>query len=364
MKIAPIIRAIEKKKALGALIHYRLVHTGQHFDRNMSEVFFEELGIPDPHANLGAGGGTQAEQTAAIMIGFERELLEYPADLVLVVGDVTSTLACSIVAKKMCIRVAHVEAGIRSGDMSMPEEVNRIVTDSITDFYFTTSQQANNNLLQIGCPSDRVFFVGNTMIDSLLHSMPKLKSPSWWSDKELKQGQFLLITLHRPSNVDDGGKLEELLQAIVSNSKGLPIIFPVHPRTRKKLKETKIIAPNLHFVEPMGYLEFIWVVKNSKAVITDSGGITEETTVLGVPCMTLRSSTERPETITMGTNELLGSDPSAIGSAMRKLHEGNWKKGTVPPFWDGKTADRIVSHLLAIHESKRSAVYRATQSAS
>lgn len=349
MKIAPIIRAIERVQASGTDIAYSLVHTGQHYDRNMSEQFFEQLGIPEPEANLGAGGGTQAEQTAAIMIGFEKYLMAHPTDLVVVVGDVTSTLACSITAKKLSIRVAHVEGGIRSGDWSMPEEINRIVTDSISDYFFTTSETANAILIRSGVSTERIYFVGNTMIDTLLASLPRLQQPALWQDKQLKEKDYLVLTLHRPANVDDARQLAALLQEIIRHSKGIPVIFPVHPRTVKTLDKSGITATNLYVTDPMGYLEFIWLLRHASAVITDSGGITEETTVLGVPCMTLRDSTERPETVTIGTNVLLGTKPDAIGPAMERLRSGNWKKGQIPPMWDGNAAERIVAHLLDLH---------------
>jgi UDP-N-acetylglucosamine 2-epimerase (non-hydrolysing) len=345
MKIAPVISAIEKAQSKGKDIQYRLIHTGQHYDQNMSAGLFEDLGIPEPHVNLGCGGGTQAEQTANIMVRFEKDMLEYPADLVLVVGDVTSTMACSIVAKKLQIRVAHVEAGIRSFDLSMPEEINRMVTDCITDYFFTTSKTANENLRAAGIEEERIFFVGNTMIDTLMKNMTRLKKPGVWSDIGLQPHGYFVITLHRPANVDEENKLESLLDEIVNNVNGLPVIFPVHPRTSKILSRLAMVAPNLYMVEPMGYLEFNYLVKHAKAVITDSGGITEEATVLGIPCITLRDNTERPETITIGTNELIGTNPEAIKPALQKLFAGRWKKGDIPPLWDGKTAERIIGHL-------------------
>lgn len=348
MKIAPIIEAIQKKKQQGENLDYRLVHTGQHYDKKMSHDFFEQLGIPEPHANLEAGGGTQAEQTANIMVRFEKELFENPADLVLVVGDVTSTMACSIVAKKLDTKVAHVEAGIRSGDMTMPEEVNRIVTDAITDYFFTTSEVANTNLIRIGIPDERIFFVGNTMIDTLLKQMPNFKQPEIWQEASLKSGKYLVLTLHRPANVDQEQELKRLIDEIINNSNGLPIVFPVHPRTANILAKIGVDAPNLHMIEPLSYLEFNYLVKYAKAVITDSGGITEETTVMGIPCMTLRDNTERPETITMGTNELLGTNPKALKPALEKLFRGEWKKGSIPDLWDGKTAERIVENLITL----------------
>lgn len=350
MKIAPIIEAIQLEKSKGKNIDYRLLHTGQHYDKNMSDNFFEELGIPKPDVNLECGGGTQAEQTANIMVAFERELIKNPADLVLVVGDVTSTMACSIVAKKLLVKVAHVEAGIRSFDLTMPEEINRMVTDSITDLFFTTSIVANNNLKRYGAVDEHIFFVGNVMIDTLLKNLPRLKQPGVWSEIGLQPQQYFVITLHRPANVDEESKLKNLMDEIINNVNGLPVIFPVHPRTAKILSGLGIDAPNLYMIEPLGYLEFNYLVQQAKGVITDSGGITEETTVMGVPCLTLRDNTERPETITIGTNELIGTDPKAIRPALKKLLEGGWKKGGIPELWDGKTAKRIVKHLLEFFE--------------
>lgn len=349
MKIAPIIEAIEAASVEGKEISYRLVHTGQHYDKKMSGSFFEELGIPDPHINLEAGGGTQAEQTANIMIRYEKVLMEERPDLVLVVGDVTSTMACSITAKKLNnIKVAHVEGGIRSGDLGMPEEINRMVTDAITDYFFTTSETANKNLKKIGVDEGRIFFVGNTMIDTLLKNRSKFIQPPIWNELKLESGKYIVMTLHRPANVDEEGKLKELIDEIINSSHGLPLVFPVHPRTAKVLEHIGIVHPKLYMVEPLGYLEFNYLVEHSKAVVTDSGGITEETTVMGIPCMTLRDNTERPETISEGTNELLSTNPKAIKPAMDRLFSGDWKKGTIPELWDGHAAQRIVERLLAL----------------
>ncbi len=349
MKIAPIIDAIEQQQKAGTDIHYRLIHTGQHYDKKMSADFFEQLNIPAPHHNLEVGSGTQAEQTGRIMIAYEQLLMTKPCDLCIVVGDVTSTMACSIAAKKMNnIKVAHVEAGIRSGDWTMPEEINRMVTDSITDYFFTTSEIANNNLRKAGISDDRIFFVGNTMIDTLYKQMPRFFAPEAWQKFNLTPKNYIIMTLHRPANVDSKDKLNELISEIVKSSNGLPLIFPVHPRTAKMLEAAGISAPNLHLIEPLGYLEFNYLVQNAKAVITDSGGITEEATVMGIPCMTLRDSTERPETCTVGTNELLGTGPNAVAPAMAKLFSGNWKKGGIPAMWDGKTAPRIVQHIIEL----------------
>jgi UDP-N-acetylglucosamine 2-epimerase (non-hydrolysing) len=346
MKIAPIIEQIEKAAQGGADIEFRLIHTGQHYDKKMSGDFFEQLGIPEPHINLEVGSGTQAEQTAGIMVRYENVLTGRKADVCLVVGDVTSTMACAIVAKKMLVDVVHVEAGIRSRDMSMPEEINRMVTDALTDHFFTTSEVANENLRKSGIPEERIHFVGNTMIDTLLKQMPRFRKPDVWDEKGLQKGNYLVMTLHRPANVDEEHKLKELLLTIIENSRGVPLIFPVHPRTRKILDRLGIGASNLHLTEPMGYLEFNYLVKHARAVITDSGGITEETTVMGIPCMTLRDNTERPETITTGTNELVGTDPANIPGHLNRLFNGEWKKGDIPPLWDGKTSRRIVTTLL------------------
>ena len=385
MKIAPLIKAIQAAEAAGKDIHYRLVHTGQHYDKNMSDTFFEELGIPMPDVNLGCGGGTQAEQTANIMMAFEKDLMANPTDLVLVVGDVTSTMACSIVAKKLNTKVCHVEAGIRSWDLSMPEEINRMVTDALADYMFTTSEIANKNLLlqgaelQASSPNSfiasslnslpalkeeqyafkrnvqKVRYVGNVMIDTLLANRARFRRPAVYDTLGLEEKQYVVMTMHRPANVDEQEHLKALMEQIITNVHGLPIIFPIHPRTAKlfynlwgdeeKLKE---IFPNLHIVEPMGYLEFNYMVEHAKAVVTDSGGITEETTVMGVPCITLRDNTERPETCTVGTNMLIGTKPEAIKPALDKLFAGEWKQGAIPALWDGHTAERIVDILLGL----------------
>lgn len=349
MKIAPIIEAIQNTRAKGVSIQYALVHTGQHYDAKMSHDFFLQLNIPEPDHNLESGGGTQAEQTASIMVRFEKYLSENPADLVIVVGDVTSTLACSIVAKKAGIPVAHVEGGIRSGDMSMPEEINRIVTDSISDYFFTTTLSANENLKREGKDPDQLFFVGNTMIDTLNKNLKRLRKPSFWNEHGLKEKEYIVLTLHRPSNVDGKEQLLAILQTLHQSTKGLKIVFPVHPRTRKNMEEfgLEISSGSILLVDPQGYLEFNFLVKNALGVITDSGGITEETTVLGIPCITLRTSTERPETCAVGTNELIGTDPQAIPAYVRKMISGNWKKGGIPELWDGHTADRIVHILIS-----------------
>ena len=377
MKIAPIIRAIKAADAAGKDMHYRLVHTGQHYDKNMSDTFFEELGIPQPDMNLGCGGGTQAEQTAHIMVAFEQYLMANPCDLVLVVGDVTSTMACSIVAKKLNTKVCHVEAGIRSWDLTMPEEINRMVTDSLADYMFTTTDIADRNLLRQGavyaeewqpeqvvlghdrCPQ-RVWRVGNVMIDTLLKNMPRFTKPAVYDELGLQEGKYVVMTMHRPANVDEETHLRALMEQIITNVHGEPIVFPIHPRTAKifyglwgtatdSVAENRAalhkVFPNLYIVDPMGYLEFNYLVQHSRAVVTDSGGITEETTVMGVPCITLRDNTERPETCMVGTNELIGTNHAAVKPALDKLYAGERKKGAIPELWDGHAAERIVEIL-------------------
>ena len=385
MKIAPLIKAIQNARAAGRDVNYRLVHTGQHYDKNMSDTFFEELGIPMPDVNLGCGGGTQAEQTANIMVAFEKELMAYPTDLVLVVGDVTSTMACSIVAKKLNTKVCHVEAGIRSWDLSMPEEINRMVTDSLADYMFTTSEVANKNLILSGAqfadyeqnkqsqyyqichsvnalPEEQyaavktpqlVWWVGNVMIDTLLANRQYFRKPAVYDALALQEKQYVVMTMHRPANVDEEQHLKALMEQIITNVHGLPIIFPIHPRTAKIFynlwgneEQLKTLFPNLHIVEPMGYLEFNYMVEHAKAVVTDSGGITEETTVMGVPCITLRDNTERPETCTVGTNMLIGTNPNAIKPALDTLFANQWKRGDIPALWDGHTAERIIDILI------------------
>ena len=345
MKIAPIIRAIKAREAQGGPVRYRLVHTGQHYDEKMSGDFFRQLGIPAPDVNLEVGSGTQAEQTGTIMTRYEKLLLEQKPALCLVVGDVTSTMACSIAAQKLCVKVAHVEAGIRSGDWTMPEEINRMVTDAITNYFFTTSAHANRNLRNAGVGDDRIFFVGNTMIDTLLSNMDRLTKPAFFDELGLKPKSYFVMTMHRPANVDSGSTFTKLLDAIITGTRGEPVVFPVHPRTAKTMREFSALPASLKLVDPQPYLEFNYLVRNAKAVITDSGGITEETTVMGVPCMTLRDNTERPETVEIGTNELIGTNPAALRPALDRLFDGTWKKGAIPELWDGRTSERIVAHL-------------------
>lgn len=345
MKIAPIIHAIQKAKSDGFDMDFRLVHTGQHYDKNMSGSFFEQLQIPEPHVNLECSGGTQAEQTAAIMVAFEKELMSNPADLVLVVGDVTSTMACALVAQKLHTKVAHVEGGIRSDDWTMPEEINRLVTDSITNYFFTTSETANRNLKESGIKDNQIFFVGNTMIDTLLKQRPNFKKPKVWDELGLSKENYIVMTLHRPANVDEETQLKKMIDEIIVNTNDLPLVFPVHPRTAKILQKLNIGHSRLHMIEPLSYLEFNYLVERAKAVITDSGGITEEASVMRIPCLTLRDNTERPETITLGTNVLVGTNPKNLKSHLDLLFAGGWKKGNDIPLWDGQTATRIVESL-------------------
>jgi UDP-N-acetylglucosamine 2-epimerase (non-hydrolysing) len=346
IKIAPIIKAIEKKITDGANLSYRLVHTGQHYDKNLSDTFFEELKIPFPDANLEVKSGSQAEQTAAIMVAFEKELQQHSCDIVLVVGDVNSTMACAIVAKKLNIKVAHVEAGIRSGDMTMPEEINRIVTDSISDYFFTTSTWASDNLIQYGAKPSQIHFVGNVMIDTLYQNLDRISAPVFWDKFHLEKNNFIILTLHRPGNVDEIKSLIELLEGIDALAQNKKIIFPIHPRTKAILSETEIELNNIIMVEPQSYLNFMFLIKNSFAVITDSGGISEETTVLKVPCFTMRNNTERPETISIGTNILVGSSIKNLKMAYSSFLENKPKETSIPNLWDGKASERIIEILL------------------
>ena len=347
IKIAPIIKAIEKKQIEGAKISFRLVHTGQHYDKNLSETFFQELNIPKPNANLEVKSGSQSMQTATIMVAFEQELLQNPCDLVLVVGDVNSTMACAIVAKKLNIKVTHVEAGIRSGDMTMPEEINRIVTDSITDYFFTTSIWAGENLLKYGADATNIHFVGNVMIDTLYQNLDRISAPLFWNEFNLEPKNYIILTLHRPSNVDEEQSLIQLLQGIDTMVGDKKVIFPIHPRTKAILGETKLDLKNIVFVEPQGYLNFMFLIKNSFAVITDSGGISEETTVLGIPCFTMRNNTERPETQTVGTNTLVGTSIANLNKMFGDFLQNGTRKAGIPALWDGKASERIITILLS-----------------
>ena len=332
MKIVAIIKRLDKRK-----IKARLIHTGQHYDENMSKAFFDQLNIPKPDINLSIKAKNSIDQISKIISKYADYLERtYIPKVVVVVGDVDSTIACSIVAKRLNIILCHVEAGLRSGDLEMPEEINRIVTDSISDYLFVTSDEAKKNL-KIEGKTKNVFFVGNTMIDTLISNLKNIKKPIGFDLKD-----YLLLTMHRPSNVDDENKLMKILMEISKKSK-LPMVFPVHPRTAKNLKKKSI--KNILFLDPLPYLEFIYLLSNCKGVITDSGGITEEATFLKVPCITLRDSTERPETISLGTNVLVSDDLKNIISMIKKIENNQWKKSKIPPKWDGKTGTRIVKIL-------------------
>jgi len=351
MKIAPMIRAIQRRPAL---LQYRLVHTGQHYDREMNDVFFQELGIPEPHVFLGCGGGSHAEQTAKIMVAFEQEALANRPDWLVVVGDVNSTLACSVVARKMGIRVAHVEAGLRSGDLSMPEEVNRLVTDSISELFFVTEPSGGEHLRREGKPESAIHEVGHVMIDNLLYQAERLAATHTAAFEtaalkaRLGSGRYAVVTLHRPSNVDSEPDLRRAATAVTRIASRIPVVFPVHPRTRANLSRYDIsLGPSVHLTAPLPYMEFLNLWKDAAVVVTDSGGLQEETTGLGVPCVTMRENTERPITVDEGTNVLAGTDPDAVVAAAFGILDGNRKVGRRPALWDGKAAERIADVLAA-----------------
>lgn len=338
MKIAPIVEEMRKAPDLNGI----LVHTGQHYDEGMSDVFFRDLGIPEPDVYLGVGSGTHAEQTARIMIEFEKACLQEKPDLVIVVGDVNSTMACSIVAAKLLIPAGHVEAGLRSFDRTMPEEINRLVTDALAELLFTTSRDAGENLKREGIDPKKIHFVGNVMIDTLMRHREKAAALDVMSRFEVRPGKFALVTLHRPSNVDEPAVLQGILEALGEISETMPVIFPIHPRTVKRIREFGFDAASLRTVEPLGYLEFLNLMSNAGIVLTDSGGLQEETTILGVPCLTLRHNTERPVTITHGTNIMVGPGKARILDAFRRVLSGDWKTAGPPEYWDGHAAERII----------------------
>ena len=339
VKAAPVLRAIRNQG-----LKQTLVHTGQHYDRNMSDVFFTELEIPDPDFNLEVGSGSHASQTAEIMRRFEPVVLEQKPDVVLAYGDVNSTVAAALVCAKLLIPVAHVEAGLRSFDRTMPEEINRIVTDRLSDLLFTPSEDGDRNLMREGVSPSAIHRVGNVMIDSLMRLLPAAKAcpRNGYPDK------FALVTLHRPSNVDNSKGLQEILQSLTRISGTMDIVFPVHPRTRQRIAEFGIDTQRLHLLEPVPYIEFLSLQSRAAVVITDSGGIQEETTYLGVPCLTLRANTERPITVDIGTNILVGEDPTQLQSEVEKIAVGRGKKGEIPPLWDGHTGERIASVLASM----------------
>lgn len=361
MKVAPLHRAIKNLAGWTS----KIVHTGQHFDAKMSDVFFTQLELPKPDFFLGIGGGTHTEVTAKIMLAFEKIVESEKPDLIIVVGDVTSTLACTLVAIKMGIPLAHVEAGLRSGDRSMPEEINRILTDSVANYLFVTEQSGLDHLKREGVPDEKVFFTGNVMIDSLVRYQEKAKSSTILEELGLQasaeensrevsrpdETDFIVMTMHRPANVDTETGLRAILELIELSTAKTKVVFPIHPRTRSNmakfgLEDTLTQNKNLILTEPLGYLEFIQLMTHAKAILTDSGGIQEETTYLGIPCLTFRDSTERPITVTMGTNQLLADlNPKITFAALEEILAGHQKKGQIPPLWDGHAAERIAENL-------------------
>ncbi len=339
MKVAPVVRALEKRVGVDQI----LVHTGQHYDANMSDVFFRQLGIPAPEVNLAVGAGSHASQTAEIMTRFEPVVIERDPDFVLVYGDVNSTVAAALVCAKLSVPVGHVEAGLRSFDRSMPEEINRLVTDQLADLLFTPSEDGDLNLQREGVPREKIHRVGNVMIDSLVRLLPEASRCSTNGYPKA----YALVTLHRPSNVDDGEALQKLIRSLLEISQQLPLVFPVHPRTRRRIAEFGLQSDQLHLIDPLPYVEFLALQRNARVVITDSGGIQEETTYLGVPCLTLRDNTERPVTVSLGTNILVGQDENKLFHEVSKILNGQAKRGTIPPLWDGQAGERIANVVTA-----------------
>jgi UDP-N-acetylglucosamine 2-epimerase (non-hydrolysing) len=351
MKIAPLYAEYGKRGDVDAM----LVHTGQHYDRMMSQVFFNELGLPEPDVYLGVGSGSHAVQTAEIMKKVEPVLLEHRPDIMVVVGDVNSTIACGLVAVKLGIRLAHIEAGLRSGDHRMPEEINRILTDAISDLLFCTEQSGVDNLVREGVAREKIHLVGNVMIDTLLANLSKAESSTILQDLHeqghMNGGDYAVLTFHRPSNVESPAVLQRLLDGLDVIQRDMPIVFPVHPRTRRNLEDNILShrirsMTNLVLAEPLAYLDFLHLMARARLVLTDSGGIQEETTVLQIPCLTLRENTERPVTVERGSNELVGTDPARIAEAYNRIKKGCWKTGQIPPLWDGRAAERIVDILV------------------
>lgn len=343
MKAAPVVRALANRSTVRQV----LVHTGQHYDVNMSDVFFQELGLPEPDVNLEVGSGSHAQQTADIMVRFEPVVLDFKPDLVVVYGDVNSTVAAALVCSKLLVPIAHVEAGLRSFDRAMPEEINRLLTDQVADFLFTPSIDGDENLLREGVPQKKIFFVGNVMIDTLTRLLPMTNEDVVLPRMGVQPKGYGLVTLHRPSNVDESNLLTDILENLNEISRCLPLLFPVHPRTRQRLSSLGVSAfPNLRLTEPLSYLDFLALQRFATFVITDSGGIQEETTFLGVPCLTLRENTERPITVTLGTSCLIGSDMRKLQTCSQQVLRGEWKQGQIPPAWDGRAAERIVDALV------------------
>jgi UDP-N-acetylglucosamine 2-epimerase (non-hydrolysing) len=349
MKAAPVVSALQERTGH----HTLLLHTGQHYDRAMSTLFFEELGLPEPDVNLGVGSGSHAQQTAKIMLAFEEVVLQEKPDLIIVYGDVNSTIACTLVASKLQVKIAHVEAGLRSYDRTMPEEINRLLTDQVADFLFTTSRDACDNLRKEGISPEKIFFVGNPMIDTLLKHEEKAERSNILSQLGLAPHMYGLATLHRPSNVDNPQVLRELLSALETIQQQITLVLPLHPRMKQRLQDFGFDAqvkamPNVLITAPLGYLDFLKLMKRARFVLTDSGGVQEETTVLGVPCLTMRENTERPVTVLHGTNRLIGTNPQNIVSAANEILQGHARQGQIPELWDGQAGKRIVTALLAI----------------
>jgi UDP-N-acetylglucosamine 2-epimerase (non-hydrolysing) len=346
MKVAPVRAALAQRDGVRQI----LVHTGQHYDAFMSDVFFRQLGIPEPDYNLGAGSASHAQQTAEIMQRLEPVILDTRPDVLLVYGDVNSTVAAALVCAKLLVPIGHVEAGLRSFDRTMPEEINRILTDRLADYLFTPSKDGDGNLLHEGVPREKIFLVGNVMIDTLIRLLPRAGTPELLHSLALEERPFALVTLHRPSNVDDPSSLRGVLETLSGIAREIPVIFPVHPRTRQVMRDHDIggLAPSLHLVEPIGYLEFLGMQKRAKLVITDSGGIQEETTFLGVPCLTVRENTERPITVELGSNILIGKDMERLKEEVAVILAGRGKTGNVPPLWDGKASERIADVLAGV----------------